>query len=62
MIPKDIKQVVERLITRGCVKRAGWTGMGENEPKNNGNIGKKCRLCGRIISSAKPHECPMAII
>jgi hypothetical protein len=61
MIPKDIKQVVRRLMLRGLVKPAGWNGLGGNEPGTVGN-GKNCRLCGRLISKKKPHECPKAII
>lgn len=62
MIPKDIKQVVERLITRGSIKRPGWTGLGDKEGKQPQVGGKKCRLCGKFIGMGRKHECPKAII
>lgn len=61
MIPKDIKQVVERLITRGSIKRPGWTGAGDKEGKEQVG-GKKCRLCGKFIGLGKTHDCPKAIL
>lgn len=33
MIPKDIKQVVERLILRGSIKRPDWSPSVESKPE-----------------------------
>lgn len=62
MIPPNIKQVVERLIARGLIKRAGWVGA-NNEANEMPRIGgKNCRLCGRLISKTKQHDCPKMLL